>query len=96
MYGQKFCGLGQEGMGRTFAKHFVALLLLLPSLDCSAVRTEDHGDEKGIEKIQILGSVPLIPDRPQIQLSFFDWHGNITPTKLNGIFLPSENSITCL
>ncbi|XP_017969441.1 PREDICTED: glutamate receptor 3.2 isoform X1 [Theobroma cacao] len=66
---------------------------LVELADCSEVRTEDHGDEKGIEKIQILGSVPLIPDRPQIQLSFFDWHGNITPTKLNDYYLTTINGL---
>ncbi|XVF61417.1 hypothetical protein PTKIN_Ptkin08bG0127800 [Pterospermum kingtungense] len=60
--------------------------------DCSEVRIGGHGDDqKGIEKIHTLGSVPLIHDRPQIQLSFYDWHGNITPTSLNDYYLAISN-----
>ncbi|XVF17692.1 hypothetical protein REPUB_Repub10bG0145500 [Reevesia pubescens] len=60
--------------------------------DCSEVRIRGPGDdEKGIEKIHILGSVPIIPDTPQIQLAFYDWHGNVTPTNLNDDYLTIKN-----
>ncbi|XWS41911.1 hypothetical protein CRYUN_Cryun17cG0122800 [Craigia yunnanensis] len=72
-------------------QHFHGNYTLEELADCSEVRLGDHGDEKGIEKIHILGSAPIIPDGPQIQLSFHDWHGNITPTNLNEYYLTINN-----
>ncbi|XVF82367.1 hypothetical protein PTKIN_Ptkin16aG0041200 [Pterospermum kingtungense] len=79
--GRAFCSL------RTEPDHFVVFqylhtnstLLQVQLSDCSEVRIGSYRDRRDNKKMHRLDSAPIISDGPQIQLFFYDWHGNITP-----------------
>ena len=72
-----------------FAMRFATLLFILPSISCNEVRNKDDGEEKATKTRHILCSIPITNTlTAQIQLSFYEYYGNITPAKLDGMSLP--------
>ncbi|XVE68351.1 hypothetical protein DITRI_Ditri09bG0061200 [Diplodiscus trichospermus] len=82
--GRAFCSLSTQPNRWVMFQYLHSNSTPAELSDCSEVRIRSRGeDTRGSKKIHILDSVPMIPDGLHIQLSFYDWHGNITPTDLN-------------